>query len=179
MIERFLVRVLGRPLIVAGPAGRVDAIVVLGAPLGADGCLTDVLAERVRAGVALWMRGVAPVLCMTGGVTRGAPVSEAEAMAAAARAAGVPESALLVEPTALTTHENARNVARLLGAARVVLVTQPFHLRRARLWFRRYGLDACGWLIADSVQFRAPARGLRWVLREYLGLSRDVLRLRD
>ncbi len=139
------------------------------------------LAERVRAGVELWQRGAAPILCMTGGMTRDAPTAEAAAMAAVAAVAGVPETALLVEPAALTTHENARNVARILlpqGKARVLLVTQPFHLRRARMWFRRYGLDARGWLITDSLQFRAP-RALRWVLREYLCLMRDALRLRE
>jgi uncharacterized SAM-binding protein YcdF (DUF218 family) len=174
-----LVRLLGWPLIVRGPEGPVDVIVVLGAPLRADGGMTDVLAERVAAGVALWRAGRAPRLCLTGGVTRGAARSEAEAMAAAARVAGVPSSAIVVEPEALTTHENARNVARLIGPARVVIVTQPFHLRRARLWFRRYGLDARGDVIADSLQFRAPARGLRWIVREYFGLARDLLRLRD
>src|SRR5262249_13279391 len=129
------------------------------------------------AGVALWRAGAAPVLCFTGGKTRGAVVSEGEVMAASARAAGVPESALLVATEARNTYENAQNLSRILlpaGRDHVALVTQPFHLRRARLHFDRAGFRTAGHLIADSVQFRSP-RGLRWVLREYPSLLRDFV----
>lgn len=173
----WLLRALGWPLASRGRLERVDAIVVLGAPLRPDGRLGPVLEERVAAGVALWRAGVAPVLCFAGGKTRGAEVSEAEAMAAAARAAGVPDEALVVEDESRNTYENARNLARiLLGAGRdhVLLVTQPFHLRRARLHFGRAGFHTAGHIIADSVQFRSP-KGLRWVLREYPSLLRDFI----
>jgi uncharacterized SAM-binding protein YcdF (DUF218 family) len=175
---RRLVRWLGRPLASPGPDGPVDAIVVLGAPLRADGGLTPVLEERIRAGVALWRRGIAPILCFSGGRTRGAQVAEAAAMAAAARAEGVPDAALRVEAESGSTRANAEQVARLLraeGRSRVLLVTQPFHLRRARMWFARCGLVARGWLIEDSLQFRDPVRALRWVARESSALARDLL----
>jgi uncharacterized SAM-binding protein YcdF (DUF218 family) len=173
----WLRRVLGWPLAVRGQLERVDAIVVLGAPLRPDGTLTAVLAERVSAGVELWRRGVASLLCMTGGVTRESAVAEACAMAAVARAAGVPEEALLVEAVSRNTYENARLLAEELlprGLDHVVLVTQPFHLRRARLHFVRAGFRAAGHVIADSVQLRS-ARGLGWILREYPSLLRDAL----
>jgi uncharacterized SAM-binding protein YcdF (DUF218 family) len=98
-------------------------------------------------------------------------------MAAAARASGVPDQVLVVETEAQNTYENARNLAALLrpaGHHRVVLVTQPFHLLRARMHFTRFGFDAAGFVIRDSVQFRSP-RALRWVLREYPSLLRDFL----
>jgi uncharacterized SAM-binding protein YcdF (DUF218 family) len=172
-----IVRLLGWPLAAGGALARMDAIVVLGAPLGPGGALTTVLGERLDAGVALWHQGLAPVLCLTGGRTRGAQVAEAEAMAVAARVAGVPDAALLLETEARNTYENARNVARLLlpeGRRSVIVVTQPFHLRRARLHFGRAGLRSAGFVIEDSIQFRS-ARGLRWVLREYPSLVRDLL----
>jgi uncharacterized SAM-binding protein YcdF (DUF218 family) len=179
----WLVRLLGWPLARAGrPPGRADAVVVLGAPLRPDGSLGAVLVERVGAGVDLWSRGVAPLLCLTGGRTRGGDVAEAEAMAGAARAAGVPEAALLVEAESQNTFENARNLAAILrpvGHDRVVvvLVTQPFHLLRARMHFRRFGFAAAGYIIEDSLQYRAPhGRKLWWVLREYLSVVRDFFR---
>jgi uncharacterized SAM-binding protein YcdF (DUF218 family) len=180
----WLVRFLGWPLARAGrpPEGGVDAIVVLGAPLRPDGSLGAVLAERVEAGVALWARGVAPLLCLTGGRTRGGDVAEAQAMADAALAAGVPRAALVVETASRNTYENARNLAAILrptGArprTAVVIVTQPFHLLRARMHFARFGFLAAGFVIEDSLQYGTPrARGLRWVLREYPSLLRDFL----
>lgn len=167
-----LVRVLGWPLAVRGrgEVGSADAIVVLGAPLRGDGALSVVLEERVRAGVALWRAGVAPLVVLSGGRTRGAARAESEAMAEVALALGLPATALVVESESRSTYENAHRVAELLGArglSRVLLVTTPFHLRRAVRWFRRAGLDADGWLISDSVQFRDARRGLRWIAREY------------
>jgi uncharacterized SAM-binding protein YcdF (DUF218 family) len=158
--------------------GPADAIVVLGAPVGPDGRLGPVLEERVRAGVALWAAGRAPRLCLSGGLAQGAREREAVAMARFARTLGVPGDALVVEDQSATTRENAFFVARALGTeARIWLVSQPFHLRRARMWFVRAGFaDVRPWLIADSLQFREPGRGWRWVWREYLALARDGLR---
>jgi uncharacterized SAM-binding protein YcdF (DUF218 family) len=176
---RILVRAVGRPLERRDRIDHADAIVVLGSPVRADGSLTDVVEERVRAGVALWRRGVAPMLCLTGGRGPGvvAAISEAEAMARRARELGVPSAAIVVEDASRNTSTNARNIKMLLnqsGVNRVVVVTQPFHSRRSVLWFRRVGLDARAHWISDSVQFRNPRRGLRWVLKEYASLLRDL-----
>ena len=170
---RWLGRILGWPLEVRDGAEVADAIVVLGAPVRPDGQLTGVGEERVRTGVELWHRGFAPVLCISGGgpgrIIPDHP-READAMAARARALGVPDQALRVERESLSTADNARHTARLLaaeGRTRVWLVTQPFHTRRARAWFRRAGLEARAWYAADSIQYRLPRHGLRWVVNEY------------
>jgi uncharacterized SAM-binding protein YcdF (DUF218 family) len=181
---RILVRALGRPLERRDRIEPADAIVVLGSPVRADGSLTDVVDERVRAGVELWRQGVAPRLGLTGGRGRGivASISEAEAMARRARELGVPAAALVLEDASRNTSTNARNIQQLLeqsGLNRVVVVTQPFHSRRSVLWFRRVGLDARAYWIADSVQFRHPRRGLRWVLKEYGSLLRDLAITRE
>jgi uncharacterized SAM-binding protein YcdF (DUF218 family) len=176
VIRRAAVRWLGRPLEVADRGGVADAIVILGAPLAAGGGLSEVGRERVDAGVALWRAEAAPRLCVTGGPSRGGR-TEADAMAEAVLAWGVPEDALRIERQARTTAENASRVAALLcpeGARRVWLVSQPFHLRRARWLFRRVGLEAWGWRIGDSVQDRDPERALGWVVREYAAWARAL-----
>jgi uncharacterized SAM-binding protein YcdF (DUF218 family) len=89
-------------------------------------------------------------------------------MIAALRDLGVPRAALIEEPRARSTAENAAFTAALLAPARSVwLVTQPFHARRARWHFRRAGLDPRVWHIDDSLQYAHPARALRWIAREY------------
>lgn len=181
------VRLLARPLTVRDREQPADAIVVLGTPPGPNHGLTAVGEERVRAGVRLWQRGLAPILCVSGGgagrIAAGRP-READVMAERARQLGVPASALRIERESLSTADNARLSAALLapeGCRRVWLVSQPFHTRRSRYWFRRVGLEALAWHEDDSVEFREPRRALVWIAREYVAWVRmaaiDVARL--
>jgi uncharacterized SAM-binding protein YcdF (DUF218 family) len=168
-VIRLVARLLEAPLAIGdSPAEPRDAIVVLGAPLSPRGELTPILAERVAAAAALYHAGGAPLVVASGGVTHGAPRAEADVLAEALRAAGVPD--VLVENRSRTTAENARYTAELLaprGARSVWLVTQPFHSRRAELLFRRAAFDVRAWHIEDSVQYRDRARATRWLMREY------------
>jgi uncharacterized SAM-binding protein YcdF (DUF218 family) len=121
-----------------------------------------VLAERATAAAALWRAGGAPIVIATGGLT-GSWRAEADAIAEA-----IPEIPMVVERAARTTADNARRVAQLLPpGASVWLVTQPFHGRRAAYLFRRAGLDAHAWHIADSLEYRDRRRAVRWLVREY------------
>jgi len=150
-------------------------VVVLGARLRPEGGLTEALDERVRNGAALWHRGFAPLLVMTGGGPSGR--EEAVAMAARARELGVAPERVLAERRALNTADNARHVAAMLApGARVWLVTQPFHTRRAAFWFRRAGMIPLTWHIEDSMQYLNPRFGLRCVVREYAAWAELVLR---
>ena len=169
-VER-LADLLERPLIVGDDQPTpVDAIVVLGAPLH-RGRLSRIGHERVAGALALWHLGGAPLVCTTG---RG----EAEAMAAALHAGGVPQAAIVVEPTARTTFENAQATAALLaprGVREVWLVTQPFHARRAMRLFTRAGLTPRAWHLTDSLQYRNRGQAVRWLLREYAAWVRGAL----
>lgn len=169
-----LVDLAAAPLATTSAVERADAIAILGAPLRPDGSLTDVLDERVRAGADLFDRGLAPVVCLTGGDRYSA--SEVDAMAARALELGIPEPALRLDRHARNTRQNAEGVAELLfRGATVWIVTQPFHLRRAAREFRRAGLRPLGWHIADSLQYRRPEKTAYWVAREYLALLRPRL----
>jgi uncharacterized SAM-binding protein YcdF (DUF218 family) len=75
----------------------------------------------------------------------------------------------------LSTADNARMSAAILapeGCRRVWVVTQPFHTRRSRYWFRRAGMEALAWHVDDSIQFRHPRRALNWIAREYVAWVR-------
>jgi uncharacterized SAM-binding protein YcdF (DUF218 family) len=165
----FITNLLERPLAITSTAVEArDAIVVLGAPLSPRGELTAILDERVAAAAALYRAGAGRYVVASGGTTQGARRAEADAIAEGLRGAGVAD--VVVENRSLTTAENARFTAELLaarGARTVWLVTQPFHAKRAALLFRRAGVDARSWHIADSVQYRDRRRALRWIVREY------------
>ncbi|MBI4509645.1 MAG: YdcF family protein [Deltaproteobacteria bacterium] len=172
-----LVRVLGGTISSSDPNALADVIVVLGCPLASHGGLSRVAEERVRAGVELWRRGLAPVVCLTGGVSRRGLPSEAEVMGQRARELGVPDEALLMEVEALCTQGNAEFVARISasrGWRKAWIVTQPFHLRRALFWFRLVGMEPLGWHVQDSIQYREPWLGLKWMVREHVAWLRLI-----
>lgn len=182
-----LARAAARPLACVEeplpPAGPAHAIIVLGAGLDARTELTAASRERVEAAAALWQRARTARVVVTGGKTRGAVRSEAEVMGEGLLARGVPPDVLLVEPEAMTTHDNALRCAELLlGPARtappleVWLVTQPFHGRRARWLFRRAGFAPRVWHIEDSIQYRDAAQALQWTVREYLAWAKALAR---
>lgn len=121
-----------------------EAIVVLGAAhyLGRP---SPVFRARLDHAAALHARGVAPRIVLTGGTAAGDTTSEASAGRLYLRRHGIPDSALLMETTGRTTSESlrgARDVLAARGLRRVVLVSDPFHLFRARLTARRLGLLA-------------------------------------
>jgi uncharacterized SAM-binding protein YcdF (DUF218 family) len=177
-------RVLGRPFSIANrelelavvPEPR-DVIVVLGATLGPGDALTPILAERVAAAAMLFAAGAAPTIVTTGGVTGRAHTAEASVLADALVAAGVPRDAIVVEDRAQTTRDNARFTALLVKpGARVWLVTQPFHAKRAEHLFAAAGFEARAWHIADSLEYRDHRRATRWYLREYAAWLKVLVR---
>src|SRR5690606_5264267 len=118
-------------------------IVVLGCRVRPDGSASLALARRTRHAAALYRRGLAPRIVLTGGV--GAhPPSEARAAAAIARAEGVPEEALILEERSTSTEENAREARRRIDARRVLVVTDAYHVFRAERVFRRHFEHARG-----------------------------------
>lgn len=150
---------------VGEPETPVDYIVVLGAGLiGAR--VPPVLAARIETAVALRARmDPAPVLVMSGGKGDDEHVSEASAMAAHARAMGVPEDALWLEDRSTTTWENlvfSSELAhdRLGTQARGLVVSNDFHTLRAALMARAQGVQV-GFCSAPTVGISESAAQLR------------------
>jgi uncharacterized SAM-binding protein YcdF (DUF218 family) len=125
-------------------ARRAQAIVVLGARVLQDGTASGALQARAERAADLYRQGLAPLVVLSGGVGRYPP---AEAMAArdVAVSRGVPPDACVVETESHSTAENAAFTARLLrarGLSEAILVTDPYHLLRARQYFWRAGIRA-------------------------------------
>ena len=175
MFDR-VARLLERPLVIRERFAALDAIVVLGAPLGPGGALSPIVRERVTAAAALWRAGGGRMVVVTGGVTRGAARAEADAMAEALGELGVQD--VVTERSSRTTIDNARLTKPMLdarGVRSLWLVTQPFHGRRSARLFRSAGFDAHVWHIADSIEYRDRRRAMRWLVREYAAWARLLI----
>lgn len=139
---------------------------VLGAAVWPGGEPSPTLRRRAEHAASLYHAGLVEGVIACGGLGR-YPPSEAEIILDLCRAAGVPEDCLWREDRSTTTIENIRFALPILqniGTRRVVIVTDRYHLLRAMLTARRFGLDA----IAEA----APRgdtpflKRLRLVLRE-------------
>jgi uncharacterized SAM-binding protein YcdF (DUF218 family) len=121
---------VGHWLDVSDPLAKADAIVAISGDTGA----------RADSAIALWKQGYAPLLIFSGGSSDPQSVASAELMKRTAVAAGVPANAIVVEGDSATTEENAKRVAQLMkeqGLRSAILVTSPYHQRRAAMLFER------------------------------------------
>lgn len=121
---------------------RADVIIVLGSGVEADGRPSETQTVRSAYAAQLWQRGVAPRLLCAGGVTGGAPRSEASACREVLLGLGVPADAILLEERSINTAENVRYSLALMaeqGLARAVVVSSRYHLLRARWLFALQG----------------------------------------
>ena len=141
---------LSGPLLIAWdrPA-PADAIVVIGG---------DHKPERVWWAVDLYNRGYAPVLILSGGtvVFEGDEwITEAEMMRRYARIWGAPDEAVILEARSSSTIENAQfcqEICSSHGYHSILLVTSPYHSRRAGRTFREVFGSSTRVLVQPALQ---------------------------
>ncbi len=133
---------LARPLQASQPPRHVDAIVVFAGGVGESGKAGGGYQERVKQAVDLYRAGYAPVMVFSSGYKW--VFQEAEVMRELAVAVGVPPSAIILETQARNTFENVRFTSAILhqhGWRSVLLISSPFHMRRALLTWSHVAPD--------------------------------------
>jgi uncharacterized SAM-binding protein YcdF (DUF218 family) len=121
---------LARFLVVRDKLGRADVILVISG---------DNNGERVSAAVDLFKQGYAKRLLMSGGPLAW-HLTNAEWMKRQALAAGIPSPAILTQDRSLSTLEDAQfslPIVRENNYRSVILVTSPYHTRRAAAVFKK------------------------------------------
>lgn len=148
----------------------VDAIVVLGAAQY-DGRPSPQLRARLDHVVTLWNLPVAPVVVVTGGKQAGDRFTEAEASRDYLVSRGLPVEVIVIESRGASTYQSleaVRDEARVNQWQRVVLVSDPYHLKRAQLVAAELGMAAEVSATRDGVVSGSDA--LRRNVREALGI---------
>jgi uncharacterized SAM-binding protein YcdF (DUF218 family) len=133
---------------------------------------SSALARRVQMGARTYLAhidqvggdsGAALVVCSGG--RRWPDGVEADAMARELARAGVPERAIVRERCSLTTRENARYTAAVLGRRgiqRATVVTCSWHLPRALAFFADAGLTVDAAAALDGATPPWSSRLWRW-----------------
>lgn len=123
---------------------RADAAVVLGAAVWtAD--VSPVFRERINHAINLYRQGQVRKLIFTGGQGNPGEPTESAAARDYALQSGVPASDILIEEKSHTTYENilfAKEIADRNGIKKVLIVSDPLHMRRAMTMATDLGLAA-------------------------------------
>ncbi len=122
----------------------VDAIVVLGAAQY-DGRPSPQLQARLDHALELWNLNLASYIVVTGGKQEGDRFTEAETARKFFESSGVAGDLVFEENSGTTTYASLLAVSKVASQkkiARVLIVSDPFHLLRAKLIAKEVGLDA-------------------------------------
>jgi len=163
----------------AAPAHAQRALVVFGSAVRPDGTASPSMLRRLQRTLVEARRDPGSTIVVSGGTAAGQ--AEGPFMARWLAQRGVDRRRLLIEPRAQHTGENADlsvPLIRRAGANRVTVITERFHVRRARYHMRAalraHGLgavkvDAC----AAPDGLRGLGRMRRW-FKESTKIARDA-----
>jgi uncharacterized SAM-binding protein YcdF (DUF218 family) len=130
------------PLRIEAPPTRADAAVVFAGGVGESGQAGGGYQERVKQAVDLFRAGQVPALLFSSGYVFA--FREADVMRALAVDSGVPPSAISLEEAAANTYQNVTNTAQIARSRRwhrILLVSSPYHMKRALLTWRKMAPD--------------------------------------
>jgi len=128
----------------ASSNARADAAVVLGAAVWTRE-VSPVFRERINHAINLYQKGQVRKLIFTGGQGNPGEPTESSAARQYALESGVPASDILIEEKSHNTYENILNAKQLAdthGIKRVLIVSDPLHMKRAMAMARDAGLVA-------------------------------------
>jgi uncharacterized SAM-binding protein YcdF (DUF218 family) len=146
----------------------VDAVVVLGAAQY-DGSPSPIFAARLKHAMALYHDGYASRIVTVGGRRAGDGYTEASAGRRYLADRGVPTSALVAVGEGSDTLESLRAVAKEAqdrGWHSALLVSDPWHLLRARTMARDAGLEAWTSPTRSGPIVQRRETQIRYIVRE-------------
>ena len=132
------------------PGSGHDAVIILGAGLVRRDQIPVVLRQRLDTALIYLNDNPTSIAVVTGGLGAQATITEAYAMGSYLIQQGIAPERIIFEEWSTSTQENLRYARQLLDyhfdgqSYTVVVVTNDFHLPRARILARQAGLTAVG-----------------------------------
>jgi uncharacterized SAM-binding protein YcdF (DUF218 family) len=153
-------------------AAPADVIIVLGCQAWVGAAPSPCIRARADHAAGLYRRGLAPHIIPTGWASAPGP-SEASVMTQVLLADGVPLSAIVPDDRAQNTIQNIRNSLALMqahGWHTAIIVTEPYHIKRAAIIARDAGLPALLSPAPASLDWDDPRSRVLLVFRDSLSL---------
>ena len=167
---------IAEPLKMVDVPRPTDAIVVFAGGVGDSGEAGEGYRERVQQAVELFKQGYAPRILFVSGYTY--TFQEAEIMRLVTQSLGIPASAIITETHVSNTHDYVSRVGIRAEQDRwhsILLVTSPYHTRRAALTFARNSPRLQVLLVPSLSRYYAHSWGIalhqiHGILHEYAGI---------
>lgn len=148
-------------------ATKADCIIVLGAA-AQDTSPSPVFEERLRHGIDLYQRQLAPRMLFTGGFGDGKTYSEASVGSTYAQQHGVPATSILLEEKSRTTRQNLEEalvVMKAHGLHSAIIVSDPLHVMRAMVMAEDLGMQASS-SPTPTTMYRSFGSQAKFLMRE-------------
>jgi uncharacterized SAM-binding protein YcdF (DUF218 family) len=123
---------------------QADVAIVLGAEVWGNEP-SPVFRERINHAISLYKNQNIRIIIFTGGVGVGKELSEAEVGKLYAMKNGVKENDILIETKSRTTRQNLINAREIIDSkqfSKILIVSDPLHMKRAVLMARDLGINA-------------------------------------
>lgn len=136
--------VLGTRADIRNPDKEEDYLyaLILGAKVHEGGILSDMLRDRMDAGIALYQEGSVKKLLLSG--DNSGKWGEVTAMKEYAIQNGVPEADIIMDEEGFSTYESLSRAKQVYGIEKLVIVTQKYHLYRALYIAKHMDITAVG-----------------------------------
>ena len=122
---------------------EVDCVLVLGCYVNENGEPSQMLKDRLAAGVAMYEAGAAPKLLLSGDHGR-YTYDEVTAMGQYALDAGIPARDIFLDHAGFSTYESIYRAKEIFGARKILIISQEYHLYRSLQIANALGLEAYG-----------------------------------
>lgn len=152
-----------------------DVAIVFGSKVYPNGRVSSRLAARLDKAIELFQQGVFSNIIVSG-ATGEEGGDEAIAMKKHLLSHHIPETSILVDSAGITTIDTARNSALIMkmhGFKNALIVSQYFHITRARLALKQHGLTTIYHAHPDFFEWRDMYSLPREVIGYYFYLWRN------
>lgn len=152
-----------------------DCALVLGCGIVDENTPSDMLKDRLDAGIALYHQGVVPKLLL-GGDNGQEHYNEIHVMFNYAKEAGVPAEDIFCDHAGFSTYDSMHRAGSIFGCSRIIVVTQKYHQYRAIFIGEKLGMEVYGVASDQRKYFGQTYRDGREVLARIKDLFKVMLR---
>lgn len=123
--------------------GDYDCIIVLGAGVRPDNTVSDILRDRLETGIAVYEKGAAPKILMSGDHGR-INYDEVNVMKDYAVDRGIDSENIFMDHAGFSTYETMYRARDVFMVKKAIIITQKYHMYRALYIADKMGIDAVG-----------------------------------
>lgn len=129
-----------------------EAILLLGCPTLDNGKISQLQQERCDQACALYKGQIATIIVISGGCVKN-QFHEARTMQSYILSK-LPDANILIEQNAKNTYQNLRYTNTSFSYEKILIVTSPFHIRRAAFFAKKFyqDFDVIGCKKKDSIK---------------------------